>query len=318
MKKQKVKYSIGFDLGGTKLAAALIHCDGTIIEFIKMPVHMNRDHSAQKTQARIVQMIVDIAVDFKQRYPKECSSSLFAGVGLVSAGPLNAETGELIYPANYPGWKVVPLKDRVQRQLHKAGFKTAVHFQNDAMAAALAEGWIGGAQKLKSFCVLTVGTGIGSGVILNNQPCQTEGMGSEFGHLFYRPQLLNKISTAPSSIEGVASGTALLSYARSLGFNGQSVEELVASKNVKYNVLFDEMSQALAVLCFNLSIGFRLQKIFVSGGLIKIQDKFLLKTQKAYQKMIREFNSSYECKIEVAKTKNMAGVLGAGFLPFMK
>jgi len=314
----KRQFSLGFDLGGTKLAAALLRDDGVIIEASKIPVHMDRDSSAARTQARVVELIADIAMDFKKRYPKECSSTSFKGIGLVSAGPLNVETGTLIHPANYPGWKIVPLKKMVEARLQESGFRQAVRFQNDAIAASLAEHWIGGAKKLKSFCVVTVGTGIGSGVILNGQPCQSGGMGSEFGHLFIDLKPLAGTEGAPYSVEGVASGTALIRRARSLGFRGTSVEELLLEKNSRYAVLFDEMAQALAILCFNLSLGFHLEKIFFSGGLVKIHKYFLPQTKKHYRRLVREFNPAFECPIEIAKTKSLAGVIGAGYLPFGK
>jgi glucokinase len=317
MSTQK-KYTIGFDLGGTKLAAALVRSDGHIVDFIKVPVNMNQEKSAKKTQKRIINLITEIALDFKARFPAHCSAKNFKGIGLASAGPMNVEEGTLLHPVNYPGWKIVPLKKLVENSIHLQGFKTKVYFQNDAMAAALAEKWIGSAVKLKSFAVITVGTGVGSGVILNNRPCQSRGAGSEFGHLIIDFKALkDSPHVDQNSVEGFASGNGLISRARALGFKKNSVEELVAEKNPKYKKLYKDMAWALATLCYNLSVGFNLDAIFISGGLIKIKDLYLSQTKKNYSQMIRQFNSVYECPLEIAKTGNKAGVLGAAYIPYL-
>lgn len=307
---KNTKYSIGFDLGGTKLAAALVDEKGRIVEMIKAPVYMSRDRTPLKAQKRIVQMMADIASDFKRRYPVECSPKNFKGVGLVSAGPLNVQKGLLVNPENYPGWKIVPIRQLLEDKIRECGFKTRVRFQHDGMAAAFAEGWVGGARKMNSFCVVTVGTGIGTGVILNGQPCQSRGMGSEFGHTYFRE------GNEDLTVEKVAAGTGLLRRARELGFKGESVEELVAEDNPKYESLFDDMAKALAALCYNLSIGFNLEAVFFSGGLLKIQHKYFSSTQKYYQQMIRGFNAEFECPLVVAQTRTEAGVIGAGYLWF--
>ncbi|KYG68693.1 glucokinase [Bdellovibrio bacteriovorus] len=315
----KKTYTIGFDLGGTKLAAALLDNNGTMLDFIKVPVDMKREKSALQTQKRVIGLMADIAMDFKKRFPKETTGKHFLGIGLASAGPLNAEEGKLIHPMNYPGWKIVPIRDLVAKEINARGFKTKVHFQHDGTAAALAEGWVGGGKGMRSYAVVTVGTGVGSGVIFNGFPAQSRGMGSEYGHTIVD---FKKLQETPDklhhcTVEGVASGTGLLRRAKELGFSGNSVEELVESKDAKYQTLFKEMGWALACLCYDLSIGYNLERIFLSGGLIKIKNLYFNDLKSHYKKMIHQMNPMFECKIEIAKTKNHAGVLGAGYLPYL-
>lgn len=315
----KKSYTIGFDLGGTKLAAALLDQDGVMLDFIKVPVHMTQEKSASATQKRVIQLMADIAKDFKNRFPKETKPSVFKGVGLASAGPLNAEEGKLINPVNYPGWKIVPIRDLVEKEINKQAFKTKVYFQHDATAAALAEGWVGGAQKMSSFAVVSIGTGIGTGIIFNGYPAQSQGMGSEYGHMVidYKKLQSHPDQLHHCTVEGLSSGTGLLRRAKELGFKGNSVEELIELGDSKYNVLFADMAHALACLCYNLSIGYNLEEIFLSGGLIKIKNLYLKELRSHYKKMVRQMNPAFECTIEIAKTKNQAGVLGAGYLPHL-
>lgn len=317
-RRPQSSYTIGFDLGGTKLAAALVRGDGEIIDYVKIPVHLKNQPSAKKAQNHVISLMGELALDFKRRYPQFCTGPRFRGVGLASAGPLNVQTGTLIYPVNFRGWKIVPVQKLLQQELKRRGFSSTVFFQNDAMAAALAEGWVGGAHGKKSFAVITVGTGIGSGVILNGRPCQSGGAGSEFGHTLVdlRPLQRDPSSRARHSVEGLASGTGLLRRAQEMGFKGSSVEELILEKDPRYQALLDDMAWALAVLCYNLSIGFHLEAIYLSGGLIKIKKLFLPALQRHYRQLIRDFNPLFACPIQVARAKNKAGVLGAAFLPY--
>ncbi|MCX7977556.1 MAG: ROK family protein [Bdellovibrionaceae bacterium] len=321
MKKGSQKFSIGLDLGGTKLAAALVDSNGVIIDHVKVPVDMNREGAASKTQKRILILMTDIVAGFVRRFPSETSPSHFWGIGLASAGPLNSETGTLIYPVNFPGWKIVPIQRLLSSRLKKSRLPHTIFFQNDAVAAALAEGWIGAAKSMKSYAVITVGTGIGTGVIFNSRPVQTSGMGSEFGHLLvdlfgYRKEKI----PAHHTIEGIASGTALVRRAKDLGFNVSGVEALVEKTRTqpKLLTLFDDMSLALAALCYNLSIGFNLQGLFFSGGLTKISSLFFPRTKSEYKNLIRRFNPRFEAKISLAKTGNKAGVVGAAYLPHLR
>lgn len=315
----KNTYTIGFDLGGTKLAAALVRGDGHIVDFVKWPLNLKQQMTPKKAQNYVISHMGDIAADFQKRYPQFFTATRFRGVGLASAGPLNVETGTLIHPANFRGWKIVPIRQMLEQELRRRGLRAKVFFQNDAMAAALAEGWVGAARGQHTYAVVTVGTGIGSGVIINGRPCQSGGAGSEFGHtlLDMRGLQMKPQQRGHFTAEGLASGTALIRRAREMGFTGTSVEELVLENKSKYNVLFDDMAWALGVLSYNLSIGFRPQAIYLSGGLIKIKDLYLEKTKKHHQNLVNDFNPLFRCPIRIAKTKNQAGVMGAAYLPYL-
>ena len=234
---------------------------------------------------------------------------------------MNVQAGELIHPSNFPGWKKFKIVNELQSALATSSWKPKIYFQNDAIAAAFAEKWIGAAHDCKSFVVITIGTGIGTGVIFNGLPCQTEGMGSEWGHLLVdvKGRQQSGASIVDHTVEGIASGTALIKRARALGFTGTSVEELVIANklNDKYKFLFEDMAWALASLCYSLSMGFHLDKILFSGGLIKIKDLYWAQTRKHYAELINEKNPAFRAPLEVARAGNKAGVLGAASLPYL-
>ncbi|MFN7728079.1 MAG: ROK family protein [Bdellovibrio sp.] len=317
----KNTFTIGLDLGGTKLAAGLINQKGHILLFQKESIlELKRD--VKNGPEKIVHRMGELVTSFQRCAPEAFNRGVFKGVGLASAGPLNVEKGILINPANFHGWKVVPIRDLLARELKKRRIGGPLVFQNDAIAAARAEGWIGRAKGLESYAVVTIGTGIGSGVIFRGRPVQTKGMGSEFGHSIVEnnrlrdPKQLNNFT-----VEGLASGTGLLRRARNeMNFKGDSIEELVTALDAgqtKYQVLFDDAADTLAALCYNLSIGFHLEKILFSGGLIHVRRLYFERLKKRYKGLVTEFNPSFQCPLAVAKCLNKAGVVGAGALPYL-
>lgn len=316
-----MKYSVGIDLGGTKLAAALVDENGKILSFRKVSIlNIKKIKAPMSSQKRIVLLMVDMILDFRCLFPKSFRGHAFAGIGLASAGPLNTETGCLVNPTNFSGWKTVPIKKMLRKALSDSDFSCPVFFQNDAIAAAYAEGWIGRAKKLRSYAVVTVGTGIGTGVIFQNLPVQTHGMGSEFGHVIIENRSIRNpgIDRRNWTVEGLASGTGILRRAQNLGFRGDTIEDLVNSPHImdpKYRDLFDNAAEALAALCYNLSIGFNTEKILISGGLIKIRELFFLKMKKRYIELINSMNPAFKCRIQLAQCRNQAGVIGAAFMP---
>ncbi len=314
--------TVGLDLGGTKLAGALVNSNGEILSFHKASILHLKTGSPKTQQRQIINLMTNMILNFKKEFPQAFHVSQFAGIGLASAGPMNVDKGCLLNPTNFPGWKTAPLQKDLIDSLKQHRMNVPVAFQNDAIAAALAEGWIGGAKDLTSYAVVTIGTGIGSGVIFRGHPVQTNGMGSEFGHLIIQNNLIKSAADLkPNTVEGIASGTGILRRAQLLGFKGNSVEEVVQAIETgqkKYQVLFDDAADVLAALCYNLSIGFNLEKILFSGGLIKVRYLYFERMKKRYLGLVNEMNPYFRCPLQVAKALNQAGVLGAAFLPYLK
>lgn len=308
-------FSIGLDLGGTKLACALVDHHGQIVSFQKESI-VDLKTDPKTGPQKIVDVMGDMVSGMKRRFPECFRKSSFKGVGLASAGPLNVELGEITHAANFPGWKRVKIQKLLEAEMKRRKICDRVDFQNDAIAAARAEGWIGGAQGLRSFAVVTIGTGIGTGVIFRDEPLQDRGMGSELGHLILNAARIRDAGDLKNhTVEGVASGTGLLRRAHTeLKMNVNSVEELVDLPAAQ--PLFDDAADALAALCYNLSIGFNLQRILFSGGLIKARHLYWNRMKARYKSLITEFNPEFCCPLVVAKAMNQAGVIGAARLPY--
>mgnify|MGYP001093710552 CR=1 FL=1 len=322
--------TIGIDLGGTKVATALVDASGRILAEIKLPT-VPRELLAFGPEDQIppalvrrhikyvVETMADSAVQVLEKAPR---TQKLLGVGLASAGPMNIEKGTLDHPTNIRGWKVVPLVKLLSEALAKRKIKAPVSFQNDAIAAALGEGWVGSAKGCETYVVVTVGTGIGTGVIFNGRPAQSRGMGSEWGHMFVDCRGLQGETRNYEyhTAEGLASGKWLMIRAKERGFKGDHAGELAEAARAGDPLaleLFRESSDALASLFCSLSLGFHLEKIIISGGMLAVRDCFLPNAVSLYQSIMKSRFPEFLAPVRIAKLGARAGVIGAARLPRM-
>lgn len=325
----KADYTIGIDLGGTKLASGLVDRNGKLIAQSRKPTIPPK---AGFTPAQHIKYVIDVMASAVEELVLQIPNTKSGGknrieklkllhsVGLASAGPMNVLQGKLIDPPNFPGWKTVPLVALLEKEIAKRGVKKKVHFQNDAIAAALGEGWVGAAKGLQTYVMITLGTGIGSGVILNGQPAQSGGMGSEWGHAFIDQSFIKKIKPGAkvslsdmyaSTVEGLASGTGMRTLT---GKEPRELAELARRGDKQAKEVFAQASRALAGLWFTLSLGFNLERILVTGGLIHIGDVFVPQAIELYNQLITAQAPSFKTKVVRAKLDNTAGVIGAARL----
>lgn len=325
-------YTIGIDLGGTKVAAALVDASGKILKEAQhetVPPHF-KDSDPRKLEnpspgdvkkhiAYVIGAMAEAAADCASGLSKKEMKDL-VGIGLASAGPMNIGKGEIIDPSNFRGWKKVPIVRLLEKQITKHGLKHAVAFQNDAIAAALGEGWIGTAKGKNTYVCITVGTGIGTGVILNGRPAQSNGMGSEWGHTIANALDFSSAAKTPfdREVEGMASGTGLVRQGHLRGLKFETAHELAAAAragNREALQLFKQGSEALAGLFYTLSMGFNPDVFAVSGGMLAIKDLFLPQAIELYEQAICVKYPSFKRPIKVSKLGVKAGVVGAARLP---
>lgn len=161
-------FALGVDIGGTKVAAGLVNAGGQIMERVRVPMAASGD--ANSGLAAVVAAIGELL-------PK--SGGSVRGIGICSPGPLDPRTGVIINPPNLPCWRNFPLAERV-----RSTYNVAVKVDNDANAAALAEVLWGAARGFKNVFYATIGTGIGSGIILDGKILHGRtGAAGEAGHM---------------------------------------------------------------------------------------------------------------------------------------
>lgn len=190
---------VGVDVGGTKVAAGLVNAEGEIASQIRVPMVSN--DTAEAGLNAVLLAIDQIAPG---------GDAAISGIGICAPGPLDPETGIVLNPPNVPCWRDFPLAAAV-RDVHRVPVKV----DNDANAAALAETRWGAGRGYKNLFYATIGTGIGTGIILDGKIYHGRtGSAGEGGHVSidYRGPICR--CGKPGCIEIVASGTAIARRAR--------------------------------------------------------------------------------------------------------
>lgn len=161
---------LGVDIGGTKVAAGLVDRDGKILTQGRQPMIAGGTAEAG-LQA------VTVAIDSMSA--AAASSGGFEGIGICAPGPLDPKTGIVLNPPNLPCWRNFPLAEKIA-----AKYGVPVKLDNDANAAALAETRWGAARGFRYVFYATIGTGIGTGIVLDGRIYHgNTGSAGEGGHV---------------------------------------------------------------------------------------------------------------------------------------
>ncbi len=189
---------VGVDLGGTNIRAALGTADGKILERAEQKTLAPEGPS--RVIPRIFETIRAVLAD----------SSSVRAIGVGSPGPLDPWRGIILETPNLPGWQNVPLKDLLEKEFHVPAF-----VNNDAKVGALAEHRFGAGRGVKNLIYLTIGTGIGGGIIIDGKLfVGAKGNGGEVGHQILDPTGPMCNSGHPGDMEAFASGPGIARHAR--------------------------------------------------------------------------------------------------------
>ena len=200
-------YSIGVDLGGTNLRAAAISAEGQILDKISGSTKLSAGRDA------VLSDLVNAIVVLRDRL----GAMALAGVGIGVPGFIEIEKGLIVGSNNLPQFDGFPVRDEIEARLG-----TRVILENDANAAALGERWIGAGRDVNDLVLLTLGTGIGGGIIANGKVVHGMlGMAGELGHMTVIPQGNPCGCGNIGCLEKHASATAIVAMAHllSLGEN---------------------------------------------------------------------------------------------------
>ncbi len=168
-------YAAGVHLDPAVLTFVVLDLLGDVVKHsrIKTPSGADPDSIIDTIAAEIKQLIEDSGVD----------RAKVAGLGIASPGPIDLEEGAVVDPPLLPGWERVPLRDALAAA---TGLSTLL--DKDVTAAAVAETWAGGPSGAGSFVFMYMGTGIGCGVVLNDEVVRgTSGNAGEIGHIIVDP-----------------------------------------------------------------------------------------------------------------------------------
>ncbi len=309
---------VGVDIGGTTIKMAFIDTYGEIKQKWEIPT--NCEDEGEQITTDISKSIFGKLDELDE--PKE----KLAGIGVGAPGFINMETG-LIYRAVNIGWTNFPLKDRLEVE---TGLPVVV--DNDANLAALGEMWRGAGDGSKNLLAVTLGTGVGGGLIANGNILHgVNGMAGEIGHITSMTTGGAPCNCGKSGcLETIASATGIARLAtEAVEKNNDSVLAEVfkregkltakdvfdAAKNedrLALNVI-DEMSFHLGVAIANLAMATNPEKIVLGGGVSKAGELLLCYVRKHFESYALP-RVAEGAEITIATLGNDAGVIGGVWL----
>jgi glucokinase len=184
---------LAVDIGGTKMAAAVVDGSGAILSEARVPTPASSDPE------RIFGALATLTEQVRSATPEQPS---LCGVGC--GGPMSAG-GETVSPLNIRGWVRFPLRERLQCQV---GLPVAV--DNDAKALALGEGWLGAARGSGNYMAMVVSTGVGGGIVVDGRLLDGEGGNAgHIGHLVVEPDGRPCACGGRGCLEAEASGRSI-------------------------------------------------------------------------------------------------------------
>jgi glucokinase len=306
------EYSIGLDLGGTNLRAAAVDRTGKLLDKISGSTNFTEGRDA---------VLGDIVAAIKKIQERRGAAGL-AGIGVGVPGFIRMKEGVLASSPNLPYLENFPIRDEIGRRLG-----APMILENDANAAALGEKWIGAGRDVDDLVLLTLGTGIGGGIISGGRVLRGfVGMAGELGHITVIPNGNPCGCGNQGCLEKHASATAVSAMAKMLhlgaNLTSKEVAELAAQPGdagEKARTVWRIMGEALGAALATLVNTFNFPLYLLSGGMLPAWDLF----EPAMLRVLEQRSATYratraETRIAPATLGNEAGLYGAAYLPWVE
>jgi glucokinase len=305
-------YTIGVDLGGTNLRAAAIDRSGAMLDRISGSTNYSEGREA------VLGDIVSAIQVLQQRF----GAGGLSGIGVGVPGFIRMKEGYITMSNNLPYLQNFPVRDEISRRLG-----TMVVLENDANAAALGEKWIGAGRDVDDLVLLTLGTGVGGGIISGGRVLRgAVGMAGELGHITVVPNGNPCGCGNQGCLEKHASATAVRAMARlmQLGdeLTAKDIYELAkqsTEKGEKARTIWRVFGESLGMALAMLVNTFNFPLYLLSGGVLPAWEFFaphMLRTVEQRSFTYRATKS--ETRIAQATLGNEAGLYGAGYLPWIE
>ncbi len=304
--RKAAKKVLAIDLGGTKIALAVIDQSGRIQDSIRERVDFSGEYDSLLAQiSRLARPLI-------------AKHKLTAGA-IASAGPLDPIAGLLLNPTNFKGksagWGVVHFIRDLKRKL-----KIALQLENDAAAAARAEAWLGAGRGKNNVVIVTLGTGLGVGVVANGQIVRSgRYLHTEGGHIIINCEGSDWLCGCGNygCAEAYLSGANFTkNLGRQWGEPTLSGEELLARAkrgDAAAVEAFRQYGDKLAVFFYSLCVLFSPELIVISGGFSHSYELFMPTTEAKLRDLMRTRREGVDMlpKVKISRFQDQAGLLGA-------
>lgn len=253
--------TIGIDLGGTQVRAALVDAGGEVMKRAALPTDVAGGPTA--VTAQMLQLVAGVSAGH---------AGHILAAGISSAGPLDTDTGCIIDIPTMPGFTGFPLRDTMARAL-----ALPVVLENDALSAAYGEWQHGAGQGLRHFVYITVSTGLGGGVVADGKLVRgRRGMAGHIGHMMMDPHGPRCACGGTGCFEALASGTAFSTAARAAGFaDGTAATQAARDGNAVAMDLVTREAELLGYGFASLLHLYSPERLIVGGGMSAALDLML-------------------------------------------
>jgi glucokinase len=285
---------VGFDIGGTKVLGVAIDVSGTIHREVRVPTPPDP------------QLLVDALVDITRDLAPDCIAVGIGVAGLVGRDGHIRVSPHLVRPAELD----LP-----------SGISTAlgvpVVIDNDANAAAWGEARVGAGRGVSDLVLVTLGTGIGAGVVCNGMLVRgANGFGGEAGHMVVERHGKAHVTGLPGAWEQYASGTSLgeLTRAAGLGSNGEDLARLIAAGDERALALLDGFAYEIAVGVADLVVVLDPQVVIIGGGVSDLGEPLRAAVERHLPSLIIGYEYRTGLRVALATLGERAGAIGAAML----
>lgn len=312
------KLFAGIDIGGTKIAVALATANGDFVFRHRFPTRIKLGAAA----------ILDETLDVIEMAITKTGGNLTA-IGIGCPGPLDIRRGLILSPPNLSDWDEFPIVKAVKEK-----FNVPVVLDNDANAAALGEHCFGAGRGFENLVYITISTGIGGGIIINNRLIHGVGAGAgEIGHIAVAPDEIKCKCGASGCLEAICSGTSIARRARQRIIAGdrslmtglvkntnqitaQTVAEAAYRGDSVANEIWSETIGFLAVGINNIAVTLAPEAFIIGGGVSLAGEEMLFKPlRKAVNERVKMLPGE-QIKILPAELKSESGIYGTLALAF--
>lgn len=293
---------IGVDLGGTNLRTALLTIEGEVLNRFKEATEVSQGH--QRVIGKLVRSI-----------ERQRSSALergldVAAVGVGAPGVIHALNGVVVKSPNFPDWNNLPLKQQLEREL---GLPVCI--ENDANAAALGEQWRGAGKGINSMILLTLGTGVGGGIILDGRIWEgADGMAGEIGHMTIVPDGRTCGCGNRGCLEMYASARGIVMSCRdrrsTVEVTAEEVFQKARSGDRMACEVMEEMGRYLGIGIASLVNIFNPEMIVLGGGVKDAWPLFIEATREEVRKRAFAYPAE-RTKLVPSSLGDDAGMMGA-------
>ncbi len=311
------KYNIGVDVGGTNVKVALVDKSGSIVYSDTVPTRAEMGY--EYTISNIITAIRNLMKESKT------NKDMIDGIGFGFPGQIDCDNGIVRLAPNIPGWVNIPIADIVSKE-----FEIPVKVDNDVRCAALAELNYGAGKGANNLICITVGTGIGSGLIVNGKLVRgASNAAGEIGHIKLQMEGGPICGCGDTGcLEAFASGPAIVAMAEEYIRGGKStkyrelanpditpyiVAEAAKQGDVVAKKIFEIIGNYIGIGLSSVVNLLNPEKIVIGGGVADAGDLLFIPIKETLKKRTMPIQGS-AVEVVHAELGNTAGVIGASLL----